>query len=77
MTRIEEGLKIDQASIVRLESDRLRVDVAPEVGGRIVNLTELDSGYQFLWHNPRLELEKLTPKSSAAAPAPAAPRRDR
>ncbi|NLE44202.1 MAG: DUF5107 domain-containing protein [Chloroflexi bacterium] len=63
MTRIEEGLKIDQASIVRLESDRLRVDVAPEVGGRIVNLTELDSGYQFLWHNPRLELEKLTPGS--------------
>jgi hypothetical protein len=46
-----------------MESDYLQVDVAPIVGGRIVNLVEKRSGYQFLWHNEQLELERVPPYS--------------
>ncbi len=61
MTRITEGLSVDQAAIVRLESEWLQVDVAPSVGGRIVSLVEKSSGHQFLWRNAGLKLEKLEP----------------
>jgi len=58
-TTIREDLMIDQTPVVRLENGFLQVDVAPTVGGRIVNLVEKGSNYQFLWHNARLNLEKL------------------
>ncbi len=59
MIKIQEGLTIDRAAIVRLENERLLVDVAPGVGGKIVNIVDKASGYQFLWHNARLELARL------------------
>lgn len=59
MTTIKDNLFIDQTPIVRLENDFLQVDVAPSVGGRIVNLVEKSTNHQFLWHNDRLKLEKL------------------
>ena len=61
MTTITEGLFVDRTPIVRMENDSLRVDVAPGIGGRIVNLVEKSSGHQFLWHNANLSLEKLSP----------------
>jgi hypothetical protein len=61
MTVFDENVLIDETPIVRIENDFLRVDVAPSVGGRIVNLVEKSSGYQFLWHNAALKLEKLEP----------------
>jgi hypothetical protein len=45
--------------IVRLESDHLRVDVAPGVGGRVVSLVEKSGGHEFLWRNRALRLESL------------------
>jgi hypothetical protein len=54
-------LFIDQTPIIRIENDFLQVDVAPGVGGRIVNLLEKPSNHQFLWHNAALKLEKLEP----------------
>ena len=60
---IEESLSIDGVPVVRMESEFLRVDVAPSVGGRIVSLTEMASNHQFLWNNPNLVLEKLPPGS--------------
>ena len=59
MTTIREGLAIDQTPIIRMESDWLQADVAPTVGGRIINIADKGSGYQFLWHNERLKLERL------------------
>jgi hypothetical protein len=50
---------IDQVPIVRVESEFLRVEVAPSVGGRIVSLVDKKSGYDFLWRNANLRLEKL------------------
>jgi hypothetical protein len=35
MTQISDNLRIDGITILRLENDLLRVDVAPEVGGKI------------------------------------------
>ena len=64
MTTIKEGLFVDQTPIVRMENDFLRVDVAPSVGGRIVNLVEKASSHQFLWHNAKQSLEKLAPGSA-------------
>jgi hypothetical protein len=64
MTTIKEGLFVDRTPIVRMENDFLRVDVAPSIGGRIVNLVEKASSHQFLWHNAKLSLEKLAPGSA-------------
>jgi len=50
-----------EVPLVRLESDHLAVDVAPSIGGRIVNLTHKPSAHQFLWHNPRLRLARAEP----------------
>lgn len=61
MTTIQEGIFIDQTPIVRMENNFLQVDIAPTVGGKIVNILEKTSGYQFLWHNPHLKLEKQSP----------------
>jgi hypothetical protein len=50
---------IDGIPIVRLESDWLRVDVAPAIGGRVISLVEKASGYDFLWRNQNLHLQTL------------------
>lgn len=61
MTIFTETLHIDQTPVIRMENQFLQVDVAPGVGGRIVNLLDKSSNYQFLWHNPSLKLERLEP----------------
>ena len=54
---------LDGVQLVRLESDWLSVDVAPNVGGRVVSLIEKSSGHEFLWRNAGLRLELLKPGS--------------
>ncbi len=54
MSSTTDGLHLDGVPIVRLESDALRVDVAPAAGGRIVSLIEKSSGHEFLWRNRAL-----------------------
>ena len=56
-----ESLLVDQTPVVRLENRFLRVDVAPSIGGRIVHVQDKETGYQFLWHNERLRLERSAP----------------
>ena len=53
------NLSLDGVPLVRLESDALRVDVAPSVGGRVVSLVEKPGGHEFLWRNPALPLQLL------------------
>ena len=60
MSRLE-SLLVDQTPVVRLENRFLRVDVAPSIGGRIVHVQDKETGYQFLWHNERLRLERSAP----------------
>ena len=61
MITFDKNLSIDGIPIVRLENDYLQVDVAPVVGGRVVNILEKSSGHQFLWRNQKLKLERLEP----------------
>jgi hypothetical protein len=61
MPGIRQDLNVDGIPIVRLESVRLQVDVAPSVGGRVIRLVDKSSGCDFLWRNTSLPLElKLT-----------------
>ncbi|MBN2578310.1 MAG: hypothetical protein JXB10_04900 [Pirellulales bacterium] len=56
-------VQVDGQQVVRLRSKHLDVDVAPEVGGKIVGIRHVSSGYDFLWRNPRLRLEPQPPGS--------------
>ena len=47
---------LDGIPVTRLESDHLRLDVAPSVGGRVISLVHKPSGHEFLWHNRALPL---------------------
>ena len=61
MSREFQQLTIDGVPIIRLESNALRVDVAPSIGGRIVSLVTKISGYDFLWRNRKVSLRPLAP----------------
>jgi hypothetical protein len=63
MSPIHDDLMLDGQRLVRLENRFLQVDLAPGVGGRIVNLVEKRSGHSFLWRNSNLRLERLPPGS--------------
>src|SRR5215831_4564493 len=54
---IREDLELDGVPLVRLESQFLRAEVAPSVGGRIVSLVEKRSGQELLWRNSKLKLQ--------------------
>jgi len=63
VTDIVDNLQQDGSRIVRLRSEQLEVDVAPQVGGRVVGVRHLGSGHEFLWRNARLRLESRPPGS--------------
>jgi hypothetical protein len=62
-----QQLTTDGVPIIRLESDLLRADIAPSVGGRIVSLVAKTSGYNFLWRNRMVSLRSL-PSGAAYDP---------
>jgi hypothetical protein len=45
--------------VLRLENDALTVDVLPDLGGKILQITHRPLGRSFLWHNPRQHLRRL------------------
>jgi len=53
---IRQDLSVDGLALARLESDDLILDVAPEVGGRVVSLRNKALDVEFLWLNSRLPL---------------------
>lgn len=59
MVSVLKNLSLDGVPIVRLESERLRLDIAPSVGGRVVSLVEKPGGHEFLWRNRALRLASL------------------
>lgn len=40
--------------LIRLKNDLLDVSILPTVGAKVFDLIERRSGYNFLWHNPRI-----------------------
>ena len=63
MTAIDTTMSLNGIPLIRLESEHLRVDVAPGVGGRVVSVVHKASGHEFLWRNRGLELKRLAPGS--------------
>ena len=59
MNAIKHDLSLDGTPLVRLENDFVTVDVAPDVGGRIVSIVDKATGYEFLWRNRAVRLERL------------------
>lgn len=45
--------------VLRLENEALTVDVLPDLGGKILQITHRTLGRSFLWHNPRQRLRRL------------------
>lgn len=63
MALIQEALYTDGTPILRMENEFLQLEIAPSVGGRMTSLVDKSSGYDFLWRNAGLKLEKLAPYS--------------
>jgi len=61
---IIEGLALDGVPIVRLENELLSVDIAPEVGGRVVSVLDKRRRREFLWRNSSLPLRRSEPGSA-------------
>ena len=53
---LRQDLSIDRGAAGRLESDDLVLDVAAEVGGRVVSLRNKALDVEFVWLNSRLPL---------------------
>jgi len=58
MIRIQSGLQQNGIPLIRMESDYMLADIAPDAGGKIVRLINKPLDYDFLWKNPTLHLEK-------------------
>jgi hypothetical protein len=51
---IKRDARINGIRSLTIESDRLRVSIIPEIGGKIYDLISKPTGRNFLWHNPRV-----------------------
>jgi hypothetical protein len=60
MLNITKTFSGEQA-LVRMENDFLRLDLAPETGGKISSLFNKKLQHEFLWKNPSLELRQYPP----------------
>jgi len=47
--------------ILKLENDRIRVEIAPLIGGRITSIYNKQLNKEFLWHNESLNLKQNNP----------------
>ena len=53
---LRQALSVDDIALARLESADLVLDVAPEVGGRVVSLRNKALDVEFFWLNSRRPL---------------------
>lgn len=51
---------IDGFEAVQLDSGPVQVDILPELGGKIWNVHHRPTGRQWIWHNPRVALRKVS-----------------
>ena len=53
--RVDDRWAYNGLSCVRLENERLAVDVLPELGGKVHRLVDKERDEDVLWHSPRVE----------------------
>ena len=58
--RFEKDWQFNGCRVLRLESDLLRIDVLPELGGKIYHWIHKPTDRDFLWQHPRI-LPKVMP----------------
>lgn len=51
---------VDGFQTVRLENDLLRLEILPELGGRVWTALHKPAGRQWIWHNPGVPLRKVS-----------------
>lgn len=51
----------DGICVVSMDNADLHVEVAPEIGGRVISLFHRRCGREFLWRNPKLALRRNPP----------------
>lgn len=56
--------RLNNCQVVRLESDRLVVDVLPELGGKIYRLIHKGEDRDYLWQHPRIKPRPLPAASN-------------
>jgi len=61
--RFERDWQYCGCRVLRLESDVLRLDVMPELGGRIWSLFHKPEDREYLWHHPRIKPVAVPPGS--------------
>ncbi|NLE57895.1 MAG: DUF5107 domain-containing protein [Planctomycetes bacterium] len=52
--RLEKDWRLHKCEVLRLESDVLRIDLLPELGGKIYHWVHKPTDRDFLWQHPRI-----------------------
>lgn len=60
-TTLRDDIWVNQTRIIRLENSFLRVDLSPEIGGRVISIYNKKLDIEFLWKNERLSLRPSQP----------------
>ena len=63
MLIVNDRTNIDGIDTIVIESNNLRLELAPEIGGRIISIIDKSSGNEFLWRNSSIKLAKIEPGS--------------
>lgn len=58
-----ETRRLNGETLICLKNRALEISIAPGVGGRITSVRSAGDGYEFLWTNGALPLERLEPGS--------------
>ena len=54
MAEVDTNWRYRGLQVVRLQNDRICLDVLPEVGAKVYNFVHKPSGKNLLWHNPNV-----------------------
>ena len=60
-TTLRDNIWVNHTRIVRLENSFLRVDISPEIGGRVISIYNKKLDLEFLWKNEQLSLSPAQP----------------
>ena len=61
MATCQTEVSADGFDIIRLGNDRVSVSVMPQLGGKIYQITDLETGRDWLWKNPHIALRHPMP----------------
>jgi hypothetical protein len=57
--RVDTSEKIGCLDVVAVENECVRVSILPNLGAKIYDIIDKDSGREVLWHNPRIRPQRV------------------